>query len=87
MTTYRIHLNTISDYRKYVDLLSDYTFRGEVEVGGFTIPAYDIMEVFSHCPARELFFSVEAADEKNCKAIDKYLMKSGMLVRENQMTA
>ena len=72
MTTYRIHLNTISDYRKYVDLLSDYTFRGEVEVGGFTIPAYDIMEV-SHTARPASFSSPSKQPMKKSKAIDKYL--------------
>lgn len=87
MMTCRIHLNTITDYRKYADLLSDFAFRGEIEISGRRIPAYDITEVFSRCPARELMLTIEPSSEKEGKAIAKYLMKSGLLILENEMIA
>ncbi|MCI1722419.1 MAG: hypothetical protein LKM35_04875 [Lachnospiraceae bacterium] len=87
MMTYRIHLNTITDYRKYADLLSDYSFRGEVAVAGKQIPAYDIINVFSYCPAPELSLTIETGNEKTMKAINKYLLKSGLLAAEKEMIA
>ena len=39
MMTYRIHLNTITDYRKYARSFIRLFIRGEVAVAGKQIPA------------------------------------------------